>query len=176
VPSTSRLDVAAALQPDTLYEFQPIGYDAANHPIAFGSVTDATTAAAGQNFALSYQAWRSTHPGTGAPDEDNDGDLIPNLLEYAYDSDPLGPSAPVESIQSVNGAVEYRYNRRTGRFVLWRCEGSTDLQTWTPMVPLTDCQEAVLSSQDGNQVVRVTARPPAGAAQWFLRLTASPVP
>jgi hypothetical protein len=98
------------------------------------------------------------------------------LLEYAADSDPLDKSSPTAPLLTTSGPSSFQYVRPAGRFVLWRCEGSTDLQTWRALLPRVEYQEEIVSPRALSDLVEVTAPPPAAAAQWFLRLRVSPVP
>ncbi|MGI8604906.1 MAG: glycerophosphodiester phosphodiesterase [Verrucomicrobiales bacterium] len=172
----ARLAVAGGLPAGTLYEFQPIGYDASGAPIAFGSVAETSTFTAGQNFTAAYQAWQSANPGVGSAAEDTDGDGLSNLFEYSGNLDPLDSSLPGGSFLTVTGALSVQFTRPAGRFVLWRCEASTDLQTWTPLLPLVECDEEIIEARALSDVVKVSAPPPDGASRWFLRLRLSPVP
>lgn len=83
-----------------------------------------------------YARWAADHPGGAAEDPagDPDGDGVPNLMEYAGDTDPrLAGRAGVELFaQTVEGgAAEVSVVVRRDRPDLsWECEVSTDLVGW----------------------------------------------
>ena len=174
--ANSRLVVSPAPTAGSVFEFQPIGCDAGGKPVAFGSVSRAMALSAGQNFTAAYQAWQATYPTAGQPGEDSDGDGLSNLLEFASGFDPLDETVPASALTDVTNRFSFRYTRQSGRFVTWRCEGSTDLRSWSELLPVAECTEQVISSQAGSEVIEVTAPPPAGTPPWFLRLRVSPVP
>lgn len=81
---------------------------AANNPDALARVPDATTPFgpfvvqaptpgapnAGPAPADSYAQWASAYPGLGSPLDDDDGDGLSNLVEYALGSHPRQPGVP----------------------------------------------------------------------------------
>ncbi len=172
-PSAAQQVIAGSLAAATLYEFQPILWQG-GQPIAFGSVTDATTLAGDQNFATAYAAWQTAHPGTGAPGEDSDGDGLTNLMEFATGRTPTASDG--HSPMEITGPMTLLYRRQTGTFVRWHVESSSDLTGWTPLLPLTEWQESTLSAGPGHEINQVTVPLAPGTPRRFLRMSVTPLP
>ncbi len=177
IPARGRVALPTNLVASTLYEFQPIAY-AAGVPVAFGSVTEATTLVATATFNDAYTAWRSAHRPVGVFNADDDGDGVFNIVEYAQDLDPLvpGPTRAAGPFSFGAGEFRFRYQRRANAFVRWTCESSTNLAQWTPLLEFADYSEAVISSAGGLETVEVTFGNPPEAERWFARLRAQPMP
>ena len=87
-----------------------------------------------------YESWAAaTMPATPAEllsrTADPDGDEQLNLLEFAFDTDPLtADAAPFQMIRGMDGSPWLSYVRRTGfsglRCTIWKSE---DLVTWSPI-------------------------------------------
>lgn len=178
LPPQARAVVLPGLASATLYEFQPIGYAADGQPVAFGSVTQTTTLAANATFANAYAAWAAQHAPVGAPNEDDEGDGLPNLVEYSVGLDPLTASTmpPVTVTKLANGALKFRYPRRADAYVLWTYDRSDNLTQWTPLLELADYTEAAFPAGSGLENVEVTVQLPPGQAQEFFRLRMQALP
>jgi len=171
--------LTTGLVASTLYEFQSIGY-AGGQPVAFGSVTEASTLGASENFATAYAVWRQAHPPAGLPTEDSDGDGLANLVEYALDLDPLAPSMlpPITTvaIDELSRIIGFSYHRRANAYVRWTYETSTDLSQWTPLLERADYGDSVHPSAPGMESVDAISRLPPATPNWFIRLRAQPMP
>ncbi len=87
-----------------------------------------------------YASWVATHfPGVPADQTiataDPDGDGQPNLMEYAFDTDPLQNNAtPFSILRAEDGSVILSYPRRTGfSGVEYAVLMSDDLLNWSPV-------------------------------------------
>ena len=87
-----------------------------------------------------YESWAATTmPATPAalvsPAADPDGDGQINLLEYAFDTDPLAPNASALTIvRAGDGSIWVSYPRRTGFSGLrYSVLKSDDLVSWSPV-------------------------------------------
>jgi lysophospholipase L1-like esterase len=98
----------------------------------------------------------------GGPDDDPDGDGIPNLVEMTLGTSPDTPSNPLAGAWPQG----LSWTPADTRYATLDAEESADLGLWTPLPPER------LSISDGE----VTATPPAGAPVHFLRLRATPRP
>jgi hypothetical protein len=83
----------------------------------------------------SYAAWTLAQIPAGqpsAPMDDPDGDGVPNLLEFAFNTQPLDPaSAGRPSIRTLPfGKKAIEFVRDTRANVLWQVEVSPDLTSW----------------------------------------------
>lgn len=91
------------------------------------------------------ESWRQTHfgtttaTGTAADSADPDADGIPNLVEYAFESDPTDPSDPSNLPQpGVNGdnlTLSFTPMRLDG--LTYIIEASSDLSDWSDQFELT---------------------------------------
>lgn len=87
-----------------------------------------------------YESWTLANmPNTSAalvaPTADPDGDGQNNLLEYAFNSNPLAANAsPFTIVRAGDGSIWLSYPRRTGfsglRYTVWK---SDDLAAWAPV-------------------------------------------
>lgn len=92
-----------------------------------------------------------------SPTADPDGDSIPNIMEYAYGTDPLKNStADAPKIYNQNGAVGITYTLNNSAKVSVSLEYSTDLKTWTKV----DSPEIVenVDLGDGRSRITITNR------------------
>ena len=75
-------------------------------------------------------------PALASPAADPDGDRQPNLLEFAFDANPLTPnSSPFSIMRATDGSISLTYPRRTGfsglRYTLVM---SNNLLSWSPVL------------------------------------------
>jgi hypothetical protein len=117
--------------------------------------------------AASYAAWAESIPWNGAdssPTADPDGDGWPNLLEYAFGSDPLladGPSLRWSlSSEASPHALSLTFTRLRSDLT-YAVEASSNLADWVTV--------AVNPGAIGEEVT-VTDEAPTGATRRFLRL------
>lgn len=122
-----------------------------------------------------YQSWMlSNLAGAEAalvlPSADPDGDGQNNLLEYAFDSNPLAVNgSPFRIVRAGDGSIWLSYPRRTGfsglRYTVWK---SNDLMTWAPVTDgmLDEMSEAVL----GQPLEMVSGRIVNVSGSAFFRL------
>lgn len=106
-----------------------------------------------------------------SPTADPDGDSIPNIMEYAYGTDPLKNStADAPKIYNQNGAVGITYTLNNSAKVSVSLECSTDLKTWTKV----DSPEIVenVDLGDGRSRITITNRD-AINGKIFFRLNVS---
>lgn len=76
-----------------------------------------------------YPQWALRNGLTGGPGDDQDGDGIENLCEYAYDLNPNVPN-PMSVFALIDGAFEYtRYLRKSD--IAYELEESTNLIGWS---------------------------------------------
>lgn len=172
----ARLACPTGLRPNTLYEFQPIGYDAAGNPVVFGKVTETNTMLLGNNFTNAYARWNQDWLEVGPPNANPDGDLYPNLIEFVL---ALNPNVPEPSslghrVTRQGDQLMLRYTGLADTFVKTTYESSTDLQTWTPLLELVDYTVQIQIS--GYEEVTVTATVPPNTPRWFLRFRVQPLP
>jgi hypothetical protein len=126
-----------------------------------------------------YDSWvMTTMPNASAaqtsPNADPDGDHQSNLLEYAFDTDPLTPNGSAFSItRAGDGSVWLSFPRRTGfsglRYTVLQ---SSDLVTWSP-VAQGDLQETT-QPVPGRAFDLVTDRILNVLGQSFFRLEVTP--
>ena len=139
----------------------------------------------GTDDALSYSAWAGTYGVTNAMG-DEDGDGLPDILEYALGTNPLIPSPgsmPVSGIGQfvVNGVpgnyLTFTYTRAVGRDdVSYFVEGATAMNapSWVPAV-----QEGTpAQNPDGTETLLYRYPDPItpSAAKQFLRLRVMQLP
>jgi hypothetical protein len=93
--------------------------------VASGASTEPVTA---------YAQWQSTTGlGIGASDtEDPDGDGVQNLLEYAFNTDPLAASLATSQTQVVDSKLQVTFLRAREELT-YEILGSSDLVTWTTL-------------------------------------------
>jgi hypothetical protein len=174
-----RLVDAIRLRTNTLYEFQPIAYDAAGKPVGFGSISETATLPAGNNFTNAYAAWQTNYAGVGAPAANEDGDLYVNAVEYFLGLDPLSPATGADARPVVlrdNDELRLEYSARSGTFMKPSYEGSADLQTWSSLSEFSDYTIVIQPGNAGTEDVTVSIRLPNGAPHWFVRFRIEPVP
>ncbi len=126
------------------------------------------------------ERWRQEKFGTGvnagnaADDADPDGDGVPNLLEYAFGSDPTAGYSAVASpsvcVAGDNLVISY-FRRVAATDVAYTVEESEDLITWR----VVDATPAVLPADDGVDLVQVSV-PLAGRASLMLRVRVTALP
>ena len=106
-----------------------------NDPLGFGNFASSWIASAptpGTNVleTLDFATW-AAGLGVGGPDDDPDGDLVTNLLEFAQGSNPFeANSALTTSISAGQFLVNFNAhnNRADVELIL---ESSPDLEVWT---------------------------------------------
>ncbi|MES2709822.1 MAG: lamin tail domain-containing protein [Verrucomicrobiota bacterium] len=128
---------------------------------------------------LSYSTWKAAHFPAGEPSSsDPDGDGIENLLEYAFDTDPLlsqpaGTVLPVmTSAPDGNGGVNllYTYLRPVDRpGVTWKIQKSGNLTDWM------EVQDSA-AGMEGAREIRRAAVPARPDLKLFLRLHVTVAP
>jgi hypothetical protein len=102
------------------------------------------------------------------PEEDPDGDNVPNLLEYALGSSPRSPGVealPVLETGQDTISLVYRKNPNLAD-VAWVVEVSEDLKIWSPL------GDDLIRVEDGVEIRRATV-PVSSIGQRFLRLKLS---
>lgn len=127
----------------------------------------------------SYASWLTEHfPNGGPVSDDPDGDGLGNLLEYAFDTDPLIPGSASAMLPVLttgadeNGAPVLictwrRPLNRSG--VQWQLQQSPDLTQWTAV---TD----VAAGQEGGLEIRRATLPVTPGLRVFLRLQVTATP
>ena len=106
-----------------------------------------------------------------SPDADPDGDSIPNIMEYAYGTDPLKNSAAdAPKIYNKNGVVGITYTLNNSAKVAVSMEYSYDLKTWVK-VNTPDVVENVDLGDGRNRVTIVNKN--AIKDKIFVRLNVS---
>jgi hypothetical protein len=143
--------------------------------------------AAGDSVSLTDglpAAWKQAHQLTLDPNDpmsgpagDPDGDGIPNLLEYAFNTDPMSPNAnPVTASMQENPRDGARYltvtypRRIDADGLTYTLEVSDDLQTWSSAVPLEEVQIAPGTDRTTEFVTLQVMAPSDSAGQKFVRL------
>lgn len=127
-------------------------------------------------FAADLAAWRAARFGgqAGVPTvsgatADPDGDGLPNLLEYALDTDPSAPNAgPAPSTAAPSGRLQLTFRRRAAPALTYLVEASSDLATWTPIWTSSGAQNT-----DGPVTV-IDSENPGVSPRRFLRLNVTP--
>ena len=133
------------------------------------------------NGASPAQAWKNLWftsqelltPAISGDAADADGDGLANLVEYTLHSDPReANSAAITASVATVGSVRYVYlafpHNRNATDVVLACEGSSDLQTWTPAAA-----EPVSATFTSFETEQITVRLPASASAWFVRIRAT---
>lgn len=143
----------------------------------------AASASPGRPMSWSFAFWREQrfapaqriNRGIAAAYADPDGDRVPNLLEYAFGTDPLASNAPpwTVGVLVTNGqswlCVRYQRTLAAGEAGL-RVQLSDDLQTWREGAGHT---EDLLRQDNGDgteSVVVRDAQPLGAVARRFIRL------
>lgn len=92
--------------------------------------------------ASAFSAWATSTGATNDPDAHDDGDVLNNLLEFAFGTDPLivdgvpldvsGPTAGIPTTEITYGPLEYnaQYVQRTDGSVTYTVQFSNDLAIW----------------------------------------------
>lgn len=190
--------VAAPVNAQTALTFQLSVSDGALASSASTTVTLLPTQRARMTFATWRPAFFSpsqlADPAVSGMTADPDGDGVVNLLEYAFDMNPLSPdrNAPVQqgsgppAFGKILGADPGQPAYPTITFVRWKgpvdltysVQSSLDLIHWTDQV-VSPSSFVVLSQTDvgdGSQLELVTVRPttpmsgPTAAPEQFLRV------
>lgn len=81
----------------------------------------------------SYEEWAASHPGTGDPMDDSDGDGLVNWLEFALAGDPLAGSPEIlPAPGQAEGYATLTFNRPASLSgIVHEVQFSTDLTNWT---------------------------------------------
>ncbi len=101
---------------------------------------------------------------------DPDGDGLNNLLEYAFNSNPLAGEAavfPTVEYDGVNVTITYQRNLNASDLT-WQVQETTDFTSWNP----ASVTESILSTSGDTQTVQ-DAVPIGSAGLKFLRLQVS---
>ncbi len=168
-PTTGLLTGTVPNQPQTI----PIGLRATN---ACSTVT--------QPFSLrvvsKYEAWAAGHglslAAGGTPNEDPDSDGLPNIVEYAFDTDPAAPTSSGPFLSpGIDGSgrpfVEFpRLQSRDD--IVYELENSSALETWGGCARSTR-GGGMMSLQ--NPRFQVSEQPPA-AGRVLVRVTDTVTP
>lgn len=127
-----------------------------------------------------YESWAlanlsNVSAAQAAPTADPDGDGQNNLLEYAFNSDPLTAGAsPFTIVRAQDGSLWLSYPRRTGyaglRYTIWSSE---DLATWSPVSG--DAIEETVQPISGQPMELVWGRILDVEHQAFYRIEISPL-
>lgn len=104
-----------------------------NRALSDGEVAQLAQAGGYESWTLTTMSNTAAALVTPEADPDNDGQN--NLLEYAFDSDPLVANAsPFTIVRAGDGSIWLSYPRRTGfsglRYTVWK---SDDLTAWAPV-------------------------------------------
>jgi len=139
-----------------------------------------------------FAAWRGFHFGPDAANElisgadaDPDGDTLLNLIEYAFDLDPLAPSRDglprpvrilVDDLEYFG--VEFR-RRPTPSELTYATAASAELSEWQPGCEYSDLgavtSTEVASDASDTEWTRVRlSEPLAPGLQWHIRVTVRP--
>jgi hypothetical protein len=169
-----------------------LGYDypndGANNGVNKGSLDElrfGDTFAAVTPTLAPVELWRQQKFGswqpTAASDDfaDPEGDGIPNLLEYTFDSNPLVASpAALPQVGTTPTHLTFSFQRNlTATDLTYTVEGSPDLATWTNVAvkigagAWSTFDGAIVSDNGGS--VLVTDGAPITAGRRFLRLRTS---
>jgi hypothetical protein len=83
---------------------------------------------------------------------DSDGDGFNDLFELKSGFDPMSQGSTPDALTTILPAVEFRFNAAAG--VIYRIEGSNDLQNWTVIEPTVTGQGGVVT-----RLYSITAHP-----------------
>ena len=130
----------------------------------------------GQGAQTTFAHWQRAYftpvqlndPAVSAPEADPAADGTPNLLKYAYNLDPLQPSAARQPVASKEtGTLAITYTKMLGAADLaYTIEQSSDLTQWTPVAPTNE-----VVADDGIQQRIIARVPTAGSPdKLYLRL------
>ncbi len=121
----------------------------------------------------SFAGWTNAL-GTGDAFADDDGDGVPNLLEYATGGDPALPDSGASGMQFAHtpAGFDIRFHDALDR------PGADPVVQRAPHVagPWEDVPDAVVSNLPGFDVRSATMPPPGGGTNLFLRLRARTTP
>jgi uncharacterized repeat protein (TIGR03806 family) len=122
-----------------------------------------------------YEAWANAMLPTNsvadiAPLADPDGDGQVNLLEYAFDTNPLGVNeSPFTIVRAEDGSLWLSYPRRTGvtglQYTIWK---SADLGGWAPVTD--EVIEELVEPIPGQPLELVWSRIVAVTGRAFFRI------
>lgn len=153
------------------------------YPNGDSAATDAQVA----TTFTAAQSWSLAHLGdaNAALTGDTDGDGLPELLEYAFATDPLAATNGMPATGLVtDGGVDYltvRFTRDTATEVTLTVQTSADLVTWDDgssygpggIVPTNDrSTEVSRIAVGGVETITVRSNTPLNAARQFLRVKA----
>ena len=141
----------SGLSPDTLYYYAIYGANTGGED--WGDTSSFTTP------GYSYATWSAANSVIGGPNDDDDGDLIWNLLEYALGIDPKVPDGSPGSF--VDNMLTYYKGAEavTNGDLTYTIETSTNLQgPWNPVTP------------DVNDSSVISYTLPSGLGRLFARL------
>jgi autotransporter-associated beta strand protein len=141
--------------------------------IRYNDEKKVTLESLGSGGASDYDTWAATYAPLGGPDEDDDGDGLPNRGEYAFGLHPKnGASVSPITIPLSKNTGTFTYTRRkpslTGlTFKIWT---SSNLTSWTLDSGAIQTPTDVGSNQ--NVVVTLSGPKPLSAPKLFVRVTA----
>jgi len=84
----------------------------------------------GFNPDAPYNTWKAGYPGLGAPTIDDDGDGIPNLVEYVLGTSPKLRNSPWQ-FTSANGTLRFSTSSPALNYAGLTVMESTNLTTWS---------------------------------------------
>jgi len=119
---------------------------------------------AGLNPDAPYNSWTASYPGLGGPGADDDGDGIPNLVEYVLGISPRRAVSPFRF--SGVGTLHFSPTITGLQYASLSVLESPDLAAWTA-VP----SNRITVGSDGSWTIA-----PTGSLRGFYRLRASPNP
>lgn len=130
-------------------------HDNPDHSLASNWLPSATLGGSpGTEDGVTYASWATTNAVLGLPTDDDDGDFLSNLMEYALGSNPLDPAsgAPSGSLVTTSGgdflALTVTRNL-TAAGIEFHAQVSTDLVNWSSD-PLEVVLHAALNNGDGT--------------------------
>lgn len=144
-----------------------------------GSADSATVAL---TLDATFESWLATFalpPGETGPEDDPDGDGVPNLVEFLCKTDPSASSTAIHDVQFATAAdgrpqIKFRYRRFIDAQIYPLHQWSTDLVNWgSGGMTTTLSPDATDVDGDGTTYVwRITMTFPAGTTKAFVRLRA----